>query len=134
MKAVLAQIAPTLGNLERNLKLHLAEIARAQRAGADLVIFPELSLTGYLLQDLVADCAQEAGVSPLLAALVKASRRIGVIAGFVERGRDQILYNAAACFVSGRPTKITSARFTASAVSKTSKPFSFATALDLDPG
>lgn len=102
MKAVLAQITPALGDVGRNLKRHLEEIRRAHRSGADLIIFPELSLTGYLLQDLVSDCAQKVGESRVLEALAGASRGIGVVAGFVERGGDQILYNAAACFLEGK--------------------------------
>ncbi|HET9481063.1 MAG TPA: nitrilase-related carbon-nitrogen hydrolase, partial [Candidatus Polarisedimenticolia bacterium] len=102
MKAVLAQVAPALGDLDRNLKLHLEEIRRAERAGADLIVFPELSLTGYLLQDLAADCAQEPAASPYLAKLAAASRRISVVAGFVEQGPGVAYYNSAACFVKGR--------------------------------
>jgi len=100
-KVVLAQIAPALGDLDRNLKIHLEEIRRAVRAGADLIVFPELSLTGYLLQDLVADCAQAVTDGPHLERLAKASRDIAIIAGFVEQGPGLTFHNAAACFVKG---------------------------------
>lgn len=102
MKAVLAQIAPVLGDPDKNLGHHLTEIRRAARAGADLIVFPELSLTGYLLQDLVPECAQEVGRSALLRRLAAASRGIGVIAGFVERGPGAAYYNSAACFIAGK--------------------------------
>jgi len=104
MKAVLAQIAPALGDLERNLAIHLDEMRRAARAGAGLIVFPELSLTGYLLQDLVADCAQVPSESRLLKRLAEASRRIGiaVVAGFVEQGPGLTFYNSAGCFIAGR--------------------------------
>ncbi|HEY3176260.1 MAG TPA: nitrilase-related carbon-nitrogen hydrolase [Candidatus Polarisedimenticolia bacterium] len=98
---VLAQIAPALGDLDRNLKLHLEEIRRAIRARADLIVFPELSLTGYLLQDLTADCAQRPSDSPIIERLAKESRRIGIVAGFVEQGPGLSLYNAVACFMRG---------------------------------
>jgi len=98
----MAQIAPTLGDTERNLKMHLDEIRRAERAGADLVVFPELSLTGYLLQDLVPDAAMDPETDPLLARLAKASARVAVVAGFVERGPGVTYYNAGACWVKGR--------------------------------
>jgi len=101
-KVVLAQIAPTLGDLDRNLKMHLDEIRRAVRAGADLIIFPELSLTGYLLQDLVPECAQEGESGPLLKALARASRDIAVVAGWVERTPGSVHHNTAGCFLNGR--------------------------------
>jgi len=102
VKAVLAQINPSLGDLDRNLKLHLSAIDRAARAGADLIVFPELSLTGYMLQDLAVDCAQDPSSSPYLDRLARASRKIAVVAGFVEQAAGQAFYNAAACFLKGR--------------------------------
>jgi predicted amidohydrolase len=106
MKAALAQIAPTLGNVDRNLKLHLDEARRAARAGADLVIFPELSLTGYLLQDLTTECAQDPRDSEALRRLAAASRGVGVIAGFVERTPGLLHHNAAGCWLEGRPAHL----------------------------
>ncbi len=102
MKTVLAQIAPALGDLPRNLALHLEEIRRAEKAGADLIVFPELSLTGYQLQDLVADCAQDPARSPALRKLREASRRCAVVAGFVEKGPGISFYNAAGFWRAGR--------------------------------
>jgi len=102
MKAVLAQIVPVLGDQERNLRMHIEEIRRAERSGADLIVFPELSLTGYMLQDLVTDCASIVGRSPALRKLAEASARIGIVAGFVEQAPDIIYYNSAACFLEGR--------------------------------
>jgi predicted amidohydrolase len=101
-RAVLAQIVPALGDLDRNLKIHLEEIRRARRAGADLIVFPELSLTGYLLQDLVSDVAQRADSSPYLGALARASRGIAIVAGFVEESPGLAYHNAAGCFMDGR--------------------------------
>src|SRR5262245_25416080 len=101
-KAVLAQIAPTLGDLDRNLEIHLGEIARARKAGASLIVFPELSLTGYLLQDLVPECAVETSGSRHIAALQRASRDIAIVAGFVEQTPGVLFHNTAACFMEGR--------------------------------
>ncbi len=101
MKVVLAQITPALGDLDGNLQLHLDQIRRAAKKGADLIVFPELSLTGYLLQDLVADCAQDPATSPHLHQLASASRRIAVAAGFVEQGAGVSFFNSAALFLSG---------------------------------
>ncbi len=54
IKIALAQINTHLGDPEANLEKHLAYAHDANKAGADLLIFPELSLTGYALQDLAA--------------------------------------------------------------------------------
>jgi len=50
----LAQINTKLGNVPANLDKHLQLIQEAQANGADLILFPELSLTGYVLQDLAS--------------------------------------------------------------------------------
>ena len=55
VRVALAQMAPKLGDLGANLENHLSQIADADRRGADVVVFPELSLTGYLLQDQVPE-------------------------------------------------------------------------------
>src|SRR3954469_15498651 len=57
VRIAIAQCAPALGAVKRNLDMHEKWIARAKAAGARLVIFPELSLTGYYLKDLAADVA-----------------------------------------------------------------------------
>ena len=56
-KVALCQIRPVLGDLERNFEAHHAWLDRAEKDAADLVVFPELSLTGYFLRDLVQDIA-----------------------------------------------------------------------------
>ena len=55
----LAQIAPKLGDLKSNLEKHLHYIEKAKKEKADLVVFPELSLTGYSLKDAVYDVAMK---------------------------------------------------------------------------
>src|SRR5207237_1695117 len=82
VKIAIAQCAPALGAMKRNLEMHREWIAKAKGTGAKLVVFPELSLTGYYLKDLAADvaCAADA---PILRPLADASRDIDVSAGFV---------------------------------------------------
>ena len=53
----LAQIDTHLGDIQRNLEKHLELTRRAEAGGADLIVFPELSLTGYCLQDLAPSMA-----------------------------------------------------------------------------
>lgn len=85
VKLALAQINTTLGVVEKNLEKHLARIKEAKDQGADLVIFPELSLTGYALQDLVPAVAHKPIPSdPVFKELLTASRDIDITVGFVE--------------------------------------------------
>ena len=92
-RIAIAQCAPALGAFKRNMAMHQEWIGRARSGKADLVVFPELSLTGYYLKDLaseVACAADDARLQPL----ADASRDIDVMAGFVERGRDARLHIA----------------------------------------
>ncbi len=57
LKLALAQISTRLGDVDSNLAKHLDYIEQAKAEKADLLVFPELSLTGYVLQDLVASVA-----------------------------------------------------------------------------
>lgn len=99
-RVVLAQTEPALGNLAANLETHLAEIDAAVAARADLILFPELSLTGYFLKDQTADVALALD-APELSALASRSREISIAAGFVERARDGRTYNSVAFFEDG---------------------------------
>ncbi|HET9299146.1 MAG TPA: nitrilase-related carbon-nitrogen hydrolase [Candidatus Polarisedimenticolaceae bacterium] len=100
-RVALAQIAPRLGDLGANLALHLEAIQRARRQGAGLVVFPELSLTGYLLRDDVPEVA--VGIDdPRLSRLLRASRDIDVVLGLVEEAPGHRFHNAAAYLSGGR--------------------------------
>jgi predicted amidohydrolase len=92
-KIAIAQCAPALGAFNRNVAMHRDWIDRARKAGARLVIFPELSLTGYYLKDLAAEVACARG-DDALRPIADASRDIDVCAGFVERGPDARLFIA----------------------------------------
>ncbi len=83
LKIALAQISSRLAGLEENLSKHLNYIAEARKSGADVVIFPELSLTGYSLKDAVFDVAMRTD-DPRLKPLYEASENITVIFGMVE--------------------------------------------------
>lgn len=96
----LAQIAPVLGDLEINLRLHLERIEAARARGASLIVFPELSLTGYFLKDLTGDVAMPED-HPVLAAIAEASASIDVVAGYVALEND-LAYIAAGYWSKGR--------------------------------
>jgi predicted amidohydrolase len=101
VRIAVAQVAPALGAFGRNLQMHLETIERARSSGAALVVFPELSLTGYYLKDLANDLAMSTG-DARLAPIVKASEEIDVIAGFVERAADSRVHIAAGYWSKGR--------------------------------
>ena len=93
MKIAIAQCAPALGAMKRNLEMHREWIGKARAADAKIVVFPELSLTGYHLKDLAADVACAAD-DPILEPIAHASRDIDITAGFVERSNDAKLHIA----------------------------------------
>lgn len=98
----LAQIAPKLADLPANLEKHLAYVRQAASQGADLVVFPELSLTGYTLQDAVSDVAIPADPRhPVFLRLLAASQAADIVFGFVEEDSRHRLYIAAAYLSQG---------------------------------
>jgi predicted amidohydrolase len=101
LKVGLAQIMPKLGNLEANLERHLAAIEEAAESGVELLIFPELSLTGYRLRDLAFSVAiQPTYKNPIFARLLDASRDMDLVVGFVESDTRQKFFISAA-YLSG---------------------------------
>ncbi|HEU5182880.1 MAG TPA: nitrilase-related carbon-nitrogen hydrolase [Candidatus Polarisedimenticolia bacterium] len=102
MRIALAQIAPQLGNVEANLRLHGKNVRQAVRDGADLLVFPELSLTGYLLQDLVPEVAVRIDDSPIVDQLLRWSRGLDLVVGLVEESEDHRFYNAALYLSRGK--------------------------------
>ena len=101
MRVALAQVAPLLGNVAGNLQMHRKAIQAAIRARVDLVVFPELSLTGYLLQDLVPEVALRQS-APEIRELLKLSRRVAIALGLVEESEDHRYYNTALFLANGR--------------------------------
>ncbi len=101
----LAQIMPVLGNVQKNLEKHLAWIEESAQ-DSELVVFPELSLSGYLLWDQVPDVALHPHdpEDPVMAPLLRASRHysIDVVVGFVEEDERHRFYVAAAYLHDGR--------------------------------
>ncbi|MBA4495771.1 nitrilase-related carbon-nitrogen hydrolase [Paenactinomyces guangxiensis] len=95
MRVGIAQIRPRLGRMDINLELHREMILRARTEGVDLLVFPELSLTGYNLLDLTYEVAKEP-LSPEIQSLVKLADGIDLVFGFVENSPEHILYNSAA--------------------------------------
>ena len=101
LRAAVAQIETRIGDLRHNLQLHLDLIAQARAQQAGLLVFPELSLTGYSLGNDALHLALRRD-DPLLGELAAAASGIDVAFGFVEEGCAAQLYNAAAVVRDGQ--------------------------------
>ena len=99
--AVLAQIKPKLGCVADNLTLIEERITNARDAGADLIVFPELALSGYFLKDLVPEVALRTDSLEILR-LIELSRGISIAIGFVEESDDYHFYNSALYLEDGK--------------------------------
>ena len=93
LKVAAAQIAPVLGRVEKNVEAHLRCIAEARRQAADVIVFPELSLTGYDLTETAAALSRRLD-SDEVRAVARASREITTIFGMVELGFAAQLHNS----------------------------------------
>jgi predicted amidohydrolase len=93
-------LAPQLGMLDENLARHRALLAEARDGGAGLVVFPELGLTGYQLQDLAAEVAMRAD-DPRLLDLAAQTRDLSAVVSFVEETEDHRLFISAALLEDG---------------------------------
>jgi predicted amidohydrolase len=100
LSVALAQMDPALGDRGRNLERHRQWVKQAAEAGATLLVFPELSLTGYFLKDLVSENAIQLEGKEMrdLAAL---STELDVVLGTVIESPDHRYFNASLYFSQG---------------------------------
>jgi NAD+ synthase (glutamine-hydrolysing) len=103
LNLALAQIATKLGDVESNLEKHLNYIKQAKQEKADLVVFPELSLTGYVVQDLVATVAHRTTEEdPIFRHLLKESQDLDIVVGFVDEDSRHRFFIASTYLSGGR--------------------------------
>ena len=100
VRVAIAQIAPRLGALDDNLARHAELLVEARERGANLVVFPELGLTGYLLQDLAGEVAMRLD-DRRLASLAAATHGLSAVVSFVEESSDHRLFISAGLFEDG---------------------------------
>ncbi len=100
LRIALAQINPTVGDLDGNVARILAGVEAAKAQGAAIVVFPELAIPGYPPEDLLLKPQFIEANLAALQEVAAAAQDILVIVGFVDR-RDDI-YNAAAICCEGR--------------------------------
>lgn len=97
-----AQIDSTVGDLAKNIAHHVRYVKQAIAQKANIIVFPELSLTGYSVKDLNWDLALRAESNPVFGELLKLSNKITIIAGGVEEGENFGIYNSAFIFEDGK--------------------------------
>ncbi|MDQ2651069.1 MAG: NAD+ synthase [Actinomycetota bacterium] len=95
----LCQINTVVGDLDGNVERVIAAYDRAEAAGCDLAIFPELAITGYPPEDLVLKPRFVSANREALDEVASRTGRCAALVGFVDAGRD--LYNAAAMCAGG---------------------------------
>ncbi len=106
MRIALAQINPTVGDIESNARKIVEFTARATAAGANVVVFPELSVTGYPAKDLLL---KPGFIDDNLRAVRTIAARVGrgvdVLVGYAERNAEPVgrpLHNAVAVLRDGQ--------------------------------
>ena len=94
MKIAAAQISSVLGNLEKNIEHHLKYCDEAIKNKTDMIVFPELSLTGYSLKDINFTIAVNIAKTKLLDKLKEKSKKISIICGLAEEDENFAIYNS----------------------------------------
>lgn len=100
LRIALAQLNPTVGDLDGNLAMMLEAYDVAAAADCDVIAFPELATTGYPPEDLVLKPGFVSDNLVVLQKLAAHTGRCAAVVGFVDVDRD--LYNAAAVCAHGR--------------------------------
>jgi NAD+ synthase (glutamine-hydrolysing) len=98
--AAAVQFAPVIGDVRKNIDKHIDYIEKAINSDVKLIVFPELSLTGYTLMDLAMDVALKAD-SPILNPLKELSEKISIFVGGVELSTEYFIYNVSFFFEEG---------------------------------
>src|SRR6266404_5852161 len=109
MKIGFAQINPTVGDLSGNFEKILGAYERLAAAGAELVLTPELAITGYPPQDLLFKSRFVPDNLEVLAQLHARLKGPALVVGFVDpnTGRGKPFHNAAALLQAGKPMQKT---------------------------
>jgi predicted amidohydrolase len=100
VRITLAQVDAALGDVDANADRAEQTVADAVADGADLVVFPELHLSGYSIGGLLDDVSMRAD-DPRLARIARRAGAAGVLAGFAEDGPGIHTYNTAGYFAGG---------------------------------
>src|ERR1700733_3830977 len=99
MRLALCQMNATVGDIDGNAQRIREGMRAAGEAGAEIVLFPELALTGYPPEDLLLKEHFLADASAALRELASEARGLVAVVGFPERAED--VFNAAAVLAEG---------------------------------
>src|SRR4029078_6078985 len=99
LRVALAQINATVGDIRGNARKISDQIARARDEGAALVVFPELSLTGYPPEDLLLKTSFRYAARTAVRQLASEVKDIVAVVGYPEQAED--VYNTAAVLADG---------------------------------
>lgn len=105
MRVALGQINTVVGNFAANLAKVRDVVARARGAGAEVVVFPELALSGYPPMDLLERASFLRDQREALDALIPESRDLAIVAGLImpaSKGQAKSIVNAAVALVDGQ--------------------------------
>ena len=109
MRLALAQINTTVGDLDGNRECILGAISQANDAGADLVLLPELAVTGYPPEDLLLRPGFVRAAAESLEEIARGTRGTVALVGFPHLDRD--LFNACAICADGEVKAVYRKRF-----------------------
>ncbi len=94
IRIAVSQISPRLGDFKFNLEKHIEYTRKAKEGRADIVVFPELGLTGYQVQDMALDLAKTID-DPDIQTLVRQSQDIDIVFSFIEETKGHLFYISA---------------------------------------
>ncbi|NQT05963.1 MAG: NAD+ synthase [Candidatus Omnitrophica bacterium] len=101
MRIAIAQINSTVGDIKGNSEKIISSILKARREYSDIVIFPELAISGYPPEDLLLKKAFLKDAKGYLKCIIDASRSIFAVVGFPDHDKKGV-YNAAALIYDGK--------------------------------
>ncbi|MDA7847912.1 hypothetical protein N8972_00285 [Sulfurospirillum sp.] len=93
MKVGVAQIEIKLFDIKANIKKHLLYIKKAKELNIDILVFPELSLSGYHIKDKVLEMAMSINCEAI-ETIIHASSGMRIMFGFAELSRNAVIYNS----------------------------------------
>jgi predicted amidohydrolase len=100
MKVAVCQTCPKLLDLQHNLNQVMDRIKRCKDEGADLVVFPELALTGYFVGHQYHEAALRLDSNEIME-LAKSTQGTAAVVGFIEESPSMNFYNSALVMANG---------------------------------